>query len=137
MKQRIECRWLEDMSFEAEVNNHIFVMDADEANGGKNKGPGPKALTLASLSGCTAMDVIFFLRKMRIVPEYFNVIAEGELTDMHPKYYHKIHLIYEMKGTDIDIEKVNYAVALSQEKYCGVSALLRKGAEISYEIRML
>ncbi|MFH0866383.1 MAG: OsmC family protein [Bacteroidota bacterium] len=112
-------------------------MDADEANGGRNKGPRPKTLTLASLAGCTGMDVIAILRKMHIEPEYFNVIAEGDLTEEHPKYFHKIHLVYEVKGAGIDAEKVDKAVSLSQEKYCGVSALLSKGAELTYEIRML
>lgn len=137
MIQKVECRWLEDMSFEAEVNDHIFVMDADVVNGGKNKGPRPKTLTLVSLAGCTGMDVIAILRKMHIEPEYFNVIVEGDLTEEHPKYFHKIHLVYEVKGAGIDLEKVDKAVSLSQEKYCGVSALLRKGAELTYEIRML
>jgi putative redox protein len=137
MKQRIECRWLEDLSFEAEVNDHIFVMDVDEAGGGKNKGPRPKNLILASLAGCTGMDVVAILHKMHIEPEYFNIIVEGDLTEEHPKYFYKIHLIYEVKGEGIDVEKVEKAVSLSQDKYCGVSALLRKGAEITHEIRML
>jgi putative redox protein len=137
MNHRVECHWLEDMSFEAEVNEHIFVMDADEANGGGNKGPGPKMLTLASLAGCTGMDVISILRKMHVEPEYFNVIVEGELTKEPPRYYHKIHLIYEIKSPGTKIEKIEKAVHLSQEKYCGVSALLKKGADITFEIRML
>ena len=137
MPHRIECRWLEDMSFEAEVNEHIFIMDADEANGGHNKGPRPKPLTLASLAGCTGMDVISILKKMHIEPEYFNIIVEGKLTEEHPKYYNKIKLIYEIKGAKVELEKVEKAIILSQEKYCGVSALLNKGAEIEYEIRML
>ncbi|HNW97540.1 MAG TPA: OsmC family protein [Bacteroidales bacterium] len=137
MPHRIECRWLEDMSFEAEVNEHIFIMDADESNGGHNKGPRPKPLTLASLAGCTGMDVISILKKMHIEPEYFNIIVEGNLTEEHPKYYNKIKLIYEIKGAKVELEKVEKAIILSQEKYCGVSALLNKGAEIEYEIRML
>lgn len=137
MIHRVECRWLEEMAFEAEVNDHIFVMDVDEANGGKNKGPRPKTLTLASLAGCTGMDVISILRKMHIEPEFFNVVAEGDMTEDHPKYYHKIHLIYEVKGDHIDIDKVEKAVLLSQDKYCGVSALLRQGAELTHEIRIL
>jgi len=137
MKNKIECKWMEDMTFEAEVNNHIFLMDVDEESGGHDSGPRPKALTLVSLAGCTGMDVISILRKMKIVPEYFNVTVEGELTETHPKYYYKIHIIYEIQGENIPHNKVEQAVTLSQDNYCGVSALLKKGAEITHEIRYL
>jgi len=74
---------------------------------------------------------------MHAEPEFFNVSVEGELTEEHPRHYHKIHVIYELKGKNVDIEKVQKAVILSQDKYCGVSALLRFGAEITSEIRIL
>lgn len=125
------------MAFEADVNGFKIMLDADPAVGGQNAGPRPKPLTLVSLAGCTGMDVISILKKMRVEPTFFNVSVEGELTEEHPKYYHKIHLIYELKGEGIDIEKVEKAVSLSQERYCGVSALLKAGAEISHEIRIL
>jgi len=125
------------MSFEAEVNGFKIMLDAEPTVGGMNKGPRPKPLTLVSLAGCTGMDVISILKKMRAEPEFFNVSVEGELTEEHPKYYHKIHVIYELKGKDIDREKVEKAVNLSQERYCGVNALLRFGAEITHEIRIL
>jgi putative redox protein len=83
------------------------------------------------------MDVIAILKKMRALPEFFNISVEGELTEEHPKYYHKIHVTYELKGKDIDLEKVEKAVNLSRDRYCGVNALLRFGAEITYEIRIL
>jgi len=125
------------MAFEADVNGFKIMIDADPAVGGENRGPRPKPLTLVSLAGCTGMDVISILKKMRIEPEYFNVAVEGDMTEEHPKYYHKIHVIYELKGIDIDMEKVEKAVNLSRDRYCGVFALLVKGAEITYEIRIL
>jgi putative redox protein len=128
---------MEDMIFEAVANNHIFLMDVDEENGGHDSGPRPKLLTLVSLAGCTGMDVISILKKMKIIPEYFNVSVEGELTETHPKYYNKIHIIYEIQGENIARNKVEQAIMLSQENYCGVSALLKKGAEITHEIRYL
>ena len=137
MKARIDCDWKEGMAFEADVNGFKIPLDAEPAGGGENKGPRPKPLTLVSLAGCTGMDVISILKKMRIEPDYFNVGVEGELTEEHPKYYHKIHVIYELKGNDIDVEKVEKAVNLSRDRYCGVFALLVKGAEITYEIRIL
>ena len=137
MKAKIDCSWKNGMAFEADVNGFKIMLDADPAVGGENNGPRPKPLTLVSLAGCTGMDVISILKKMRIEPEYFNISVEGELTDEHPKYYHKIHLVYELKGEGVDYEKVEKAVNLSQERYCGVSALLRFGAEITHEIRIL
>jgi putative redox protein len=137
MKTKIDCTWKNEMAFEADVNGFKIMLDAEPAVGGTNKGPSPKPLTLVSLAGCTGMDVISILKKMRIEPEYFNVVVEGELTEEHPKIYHKINVIYEIKGKDVEIEKVEKAVNLSRDRYCGVFALLKESAEITYEIRIL
>lgn len=137
MKHKIDCKWLNNMAFEANVGEHKIIIDADEAVGGENRGPRPKMLTLASLAGCTGMDVISILKKMQVNVEYFNIEVEGELTEEHPKYYKAIHLTYQFKGNNIDPEKVEKAINLSQEKYCGVNALLRKGADISYHVEYL
>lgn len=134
MSHKVDVIWKEDMAFEADVNNHKLVMDASEEVGGKDRGPRPKPLTLASLGGCSGMDVISILRKMRVVPEYFNIRVEANMTDEHPRYYDKIHLIYIFRGEDLPLDKLEKAVNLSQERYCGVSELLRHGAEISHEI---
>ena len=122
------------MAFEAEIDGFKITLDADAAVGGENKGPKPKALTLVSLAGCTSMDVISILKKMRVEPEYFNVEVEGELTDEHPKYYHSIHVKYIFRGNDLPMDKLEKAVNLSEERYCGVNALLSKGAKITSEI---
>lgn len=134
MNNKVDIKWTGDMAFEADVNGFKLTIDADEKVGGQNKGPRPKPLTLASLGGCTGMDVISILKKMRIEPSYFNVEVDGELTEEHPKYYHKIHITYTLKGENLDREKVEKAVNLSQERYCGVSELLRKGAAITSSI---
>ncbi len=131
---KVAVTWKEDMAFETEVNGFKIMIDADEKVGGKNRGPRPKPLTLASLGGCTGMDVISILKKMRVEPTYFNIDVEGQLTDEHPKYYHKIHITYTFSGNNLDREKIEKAVNLSQDRYCGVSELLRKGAEIKHTI---
>ena len=134
MKNKINTQWNKGMAFEAHVNGHKFVLDADEAVGGENLGPRPKALTLVSLAGCTGMDVISILRKMRVEPSYFNVEVEGELTEEHPKYYHTINIKYIFRGDDLPMEKLEKAINLSQERYCGVSEMLRKSSKINHEI---
>ena len=125
------------MAFEASVGEFKLMLDAEPSVGGTNQGPRPKPLTLVSLAGCTGMDVISILRKMRVEPSYFNIAVEGELTEEHPKTYFKIHLVYEFKGENLPVEKLEKAVSLSQDRYCGVSELLRKGAELTYEIKIL
>lgn len=134
---KVDVTWQGEMAFEAEVNGFKIVIDAEEKVGGQNKGPRPKPLTLASLGGCTAMDVISILKKMRVEPEWFNVEVEGELTEEHPKYYHTIRITYQFKGENLDMEKLKKAVDLSQERYCGVSALLSKGARLESRIVVL
>ena len=136
MNHKVNVNWMEEMAFEADVDNHKIVLDAIEEVGGKDRGPRPKPLTLASLGGCTGMDVVSMLGKMRVKFESFNISVDGELTEEHPKYYHKIKIIYSFKGDDLPYEKLEKAVNLSQDRYCGVSELLRKGAEISLEIRI-
>lgn len=130
----VNINWTGNMAFNVEVGGFNIPIDASEKVGGKNGGPQPKPLTLASLGGCTGMDVISILNKMRVVPSYFNVEVSGELTDEHPKYYHKIHIRYIFRGKDLPMAKLEKAVNLSQDRYCGVSEMLRKAAEITHEI---
>lgn len=134
MKNKVDCTWLGEMAFEANVNDFKIRIDAEEKVGGKNTGPRPKPLTLASLGGCTGMDVISILGKMRVKPDHFNVSVNGELTEEHPKYYFKIHITYTFKGDNLPLDKIKKAINLSQDKYCGVSELIKKSAEITHEI---
>ncbi len=98
---KVNIDWSGDMAFKADVNGFTLNLDADEKVGGKNTGPRPKPLLLIALGGCTGMDVVSILAKMRVVPDYFNVEIDGEQTDEHPKYYHKIHLKYQQKSIEI------------------------------------
>ncbi|GIX41152.1 MAG: osmotically inducible protein C [Leptospiraceae bacterium] len=127
--------WKGNMEMESEIRGLKVTMDAKEEDGGLNKGQTPKELVLSGLCGCTGMDVIAILKKMRSLPESFTIEAEATLTEEHPKVFNNIHLKYIAKG--VEKEKLEKAVKLSQEKYCGVSAMLRKTAEITYEIIVL
>ncbi|WP_297092026.1 OsmC family protein [uncultured Draconibacterium sp.] len=133
----IKVSWKENMAFEAEVNGHKLMLDATEEVGGENRGPRPKPLMLTALAGCTGMDVISILRKMRVEVDDFNVIVSGDLTDEHPKQYFKMNVIYEFKGSDLPLEKLKKAVSLSEERYCGVSAMYKKVIELTSEIKIL
>lgn len=136
-KEIVTTKWLNNMAFEAEVNGHKIILDAVTEVGGEDRGPRPKPLMLMSLGGCTGMDVISILKKMRVEPEKFNVQVEGDLTEEYPKHYYKMHVIYEFTGKDLPMDKLKKAVELSQEKYCGVSAVYKKAMELTYEIKVI
>jgi putative redox protein len=130
----IETSWAKGMAFETEMSGHRLVVDANPKFGGEGRGPQPKPLLLFSLAGCTGMDIVSLLNKMRVEFEDFKINVTAELTDEHPRYYHKIHLTYQFKGKDINKAKVEKAVNLSQDKYCGVSYMLKQAAKITFEI---
>ena len=134
MTHQIKSKFTEGMSFETDMDGHKVVVDADEMFGGQRKGPLPKPLLLKSLSGCTGMDVLSLLKKMRVEHKDFSIEVEGKLAEEHPKFYTEIHLTYTIRVNPEDHAKVTKAVALSQEKYCGVSYMLSKSSKLSYEI---
>jgi putative redox protein len=136
-KQSVTTSWMNNMAFESEINGHKIIIDADSSVGGENRGPRPKPFMLAALGGCTAMDVISILKKMRIKPVDFRVIVDGDLTDEHPKQFYKIHVVYEFKGKDLPLDKLKKAVELSEERYCGVSAVYKKVMELTSEIKVI
>jgi putative redox protein len=92
---------------------------------------------MVALGGCTGMDVVSILKKMRVKFDSFSVRIEGELTDEHPKYYTHMHIIYEFRGKDLPLDKLQKAVDLSQERYCGVSVSYRKAMILTHEIKVL
>ena len=132
-----DVQWKSEMAFKAIVNGHEFMLDLGEDSGGQDQGPRPKPLLLAALGGCTGMDVISILKKMRIEPEYFNVKVLGEVTEEHPKHFTKIHIIYEFRGKDLPLDKLQKAIDLSQERYCGISYTLKEAVELTSEINIL
>jgi putative redox protein len=133
-KQEIKIDWLENMAFKTEVNGHEMVIDASSEGGGDNRGPRPKPLMLVALAGCTGMDVVSILKKMRVDVEAFSVKVVGNVTEEHPKHFDSMHVIYEFRGKELPMDKLVKAVNLSDERYCGVSATLKMGITITHEI---
>jgi putative redox protein len=134
MKHAIRCDWAGEMGFDAEVDGHRLHLDADAGAGGHGGGPRPKPLLLVAAAGCTGMDIVSLLKKMRVVVEAFSMEVEGDLTEEHPKTYSAIRLVYKFRGQGLDKAKIEKAVELSQTRYCGVSALLRKAVPFRYRI---
>lgn len=136
MELRTNVVWRDKMAFDAELDGHSFAIDADEQFGGRDLGPRPKGLLVTSLLGCTAMDVVAILGKMRVELDGFEVSADAVLTDEHPKKYTSITVRYDFTGTDLPEAKLRRAVQLSEERYCGVRATLEPVVELRTEIRV-
>lgn len=136
-KEVVTTEWLGNMAFEGEVNGHKIIIDAEPHVGGENRGARPKPLMLLALGGCTGMDVISILRKMRIDVEKFKVYVEGDLSNEYPKHFYRMHVIYEFKGKDLPMDKLQKAISLSEERYCGVTAVYKRAIEMTSEIKII
>ena len=136
MDHQIECTWLDQMAFDVDLDGHHLTLDASPDLGGENRGPRPKPLLLASLAGCTGIDVVSILNKMRIPLAGLRIRVSAHQTEDHPKIYDKIKVVYTFKGRELPMDKLEKAVQLSEEKYCGVSAMLKKAGLIEYEIKI-
>jgi putative redox protein len=134
MKQEINLGWKRGMAFQADLNGHKITIDTDKSNNGQDLGPRPKALVLVALAGCTGMDIVSLMEKMRVDLVDLNVKVEGEVTEEHPKHFSSMHITYEFWGKDLPMDKLEKAVSLSDEKYCGVSATLKKGIPVTHSI---
>ena len=127
--------WKENMLFESDnPSGHSVLIDTSSENGGENKGLGPKALMLSSLAGCSGLDVVSLLKKMRAEVNDFKMVVHGELTEEHPKYYHKVAVEYHFYGSNLQEDKINKAVKLSIDQYCGVMEMFRQFAKVTTEV---
>lgn len=100
-------------------------------------GARPMELLLLGLGGCTTMDVLSILEKKRVHVDDYECFLEAERADEHPRVFTQIRIKFIFYGEAIPPEAVERAIALSEEKYCSASAMLRKSAEVKveYEIR--
>jgi putative redox protein len=123
------------------LGHHLFESDHDgnriRVDGEKERGHGPKALLLSGLAGCSGIDVVDILNKMRVEFSDFSIEVETDQTDEHPKVFKDIHITFRMKTNPENEEKIRKAIELSLEKYCGVSAMLRKNSDIHYKLEIL
>jgi putative redox protein len=134
MEHQTICTYNNQMQFDIAINQHHFIIDANTENGGNNSGPSPKPLLLASLAGCTAMDIVSLLKKMHVNFHNFRVETAAPLSEEHPKVYESIQLNYLISMDAKDYPKMEKAVALSIEKYCGVYAMLSKAVKVNHQI---
>jgi len=125
------------MNFTTLINGHSITIDLGEASGGNDQGPGPKILMLISLAGCTGVDVVGLLKKMKVNFSDFSIQVDAHLTEVHPVIYDDVNITYTIRVAKTDEAKVEKAVTLSQDKYCGVSEMFRAFAKLSNKIVFL
>ena len=133
-QHEIETQWMGKMQFNALVNGHTVIMDAPERVGGEDNGSIPKPFVLTALSGCTGMDIVSILSKANTEVTDFSIKVTGELSKQVPIEYVAMHVMYEFNGDASHREDALEAVNLSQEKYCGVSHMLKKALPITWEV---
>ncbi len=125
------------MNFKTDVKGHDITIDLSQASGGNNLGTSPKILMLVSLAGCTGVDVVGILNKMKVSFSNLAIKVEANLTTDDPKIYKDVAVIYSISVKKEDQKKVEKAVALSQDKYCGVSEMFRAFATLSHSVVFL
>jgi len=124
--------WKHDHAFESRLEQNVFHID-----GNRKEGPNPKALLLSAIAACSGIDVVDILEKMRISFSDLTIDVETELTDEHPRVFKDIWVTYKIKTGEENEGKLRKAIELSLEKYCGVSAMLRKNSPINYKLELL
>ncbi|MBS1904579.1 MAG: OsmC family protein [Bacteroidetes bacterium] len=136
MHHEATCEWKGGFEFDGTIEGFHITLDGAHKDGSPMKGPTPKPLLLLATAGCTGMDVVLMLEKMQVKPDSFSIDVKADGGDEHPKVYTDMKIIYRFTGEGLEAsrDKIERAVSLSQEKYCGVSTMLRKAMEVSTEI---
>lgn len=131
-------KWLDHMSFVGESGSgHSVVMDGPPDDGGRNMGVRPMEMVLLGMGGCTAFDVVHILKRGRQDLVDCHVEMEAERATEIPKVFTKIHAHYIVKGKGLDAKKVERAINITAEKYCSVSIMLAKSAEITHDFEII
>lgn len=137
MTNTISLDWKGGMLFDSIAPEGSVEIESGPDFGGTGVGLRPKAMMLSSLAGCSALDIVSLLDKMRAQVKDFKIEVTGHLTEEHPKYYDKVHVIYKFYDTEFKKDKIQKAVDLSVEKYCGVMEMFRKFSEVTTEIQYI
>ncbi len=134
MANKTIVEYTDGLAFQVDMDGHKFMVDADKQFGGRDLGPKPKPLLLAGLGGCSGMDTVSILKKMKLENFKFKMEVWADSSDGHPSVYTTVYVDYIFEGENIPEDKVQKAVGLSQERYCGVWAMLSNTAEMKSRI---
>jgi len=134
----VQIKQVEGLTFIAKgESNHWVTIDGPKEFFGSEAAPRPMELLLIALGSCTASDVASILRKKRVDLTSFEVRIKGERSKEHPKVFTKIYIEYVFQGNNLQEEHLQRAIELSQNKYCPISAMLKKAVEIKYSYRVI
>jgi putative redox protein len=132
--QTASVRWIGEQKFVAiSPSGHGVTIDSDRQS---NTAPGPMELLLLALGACTATDIVIVLEKKRQKLESLEVICSGERAPEPPAVWTKLEVLYRLRGR-LDDAAVKHAIELSDEKYCSVSATLKKSATLTWRYEIL
>ena len=136
MKAVVE--WEGEAAFSGTTESgHRVTMDGPANHGGRNLGPRPTELVLIGMGGCTSFDVVHILRKGRADVRGCSAHIEAERAEEDPKVFTRMHVHFVVTGRDLKEATVERAIRLSAEKYCSVSIMLGKTAEISHSFEIV
>ncbi len=133
---KITARFDSGLSFISTIDQHSLIMDSS-APPTESIGPSPKKLMLAALAGCTGIDVVSILEKMKVKFTDLNISVNAILTEEHPQIYKTVDIVFDIKINENDQPKMEKAVLLSKDKYCGVSAMFNAFAQLNWTINYL
>ena len=137
MSHKTTTQWKGGMLFESDNPSGKSVLMDSVVNGQTERfGLSPKAMMLSSLAGCSGVDIVEILEKMKVLDYKLTIDVTAELTDEHPKYYNKVHVDYHFYGQELNPKKINKAVTLSVDKYCGVMEMFRQFSTVSTKIHI-
>ena len=130
--------WVDGMLMVGKSHSgHSITMDGPPEIGGENLGVRPMEMLLLGVAGCTMIDVVTTLKKMRQELTHCETKLSAERADEHPKVFTDIHIQFIVKGKDLDPKKVEKAITLSAEKYCSASIMLGKTASITHDFEIV
>ena len=134
----ISVNWVDGMLMVGKSHSgHSITMDGPPEIGGENLGVRPMEMLLLGVAGCTMIDVVTTLKKMRQELTHCETKVNAERADDHPKVFTDIHIQFIIKGKGLDTKKVEKAITLSAEKYCSASIMLGKTASITHDFEIL
>lgn len=137
--RRVQVHWIDGKEFETKTESgHRVVTDASIQAGGNNHGPSPMELLLASLGSCTGISFVDILRKKRQAITSVEIRVEGVTGgDTVPKIYTDLEVVYVVRGKNVSPKAVEDAIHLSKTKYCGISTMLGKTANLKTRFEII
>jgi putative redox protein len=135
MSTTARVSWVDGALFVAEAGSgHSITMDGAPEMGGRNLAARPMEVVLMGMGGCTAIDVVSMLKKQRQDVERIEVALEAERAQNPPQVFSAVKVVYTVRGRKLNRALIERAVALSEDKYCSATAMIRKSAAVTHEV---